>query len=54
MSNNNTVDIANFAPGKHKVKIELVDANHHPFPGTAKTVDFTIPPYSGYKPHGNP
>src|SRR4051794_3270461 len=27
-SGTNTIDIAGFAPGEHKVKIELVDANH--------------------------
>ena len=32
-SDNNTVDIAGFPPGEHKVKIELVDANHEVFPG---------------------
>jgi len=48
-SDNNTVDIANFAPGKHKVKIELVDANHMPFPGQAVTHTFTVPEYKGYK-----
>ena len=53
-SDNNTIDIANFAPGKHKVKVELVDANHTVFPGTATTLEFTIPPYAAFKPHGNP
>ena len=42
-SDNNTVDIANFPPGPHKVTIMLVDANHNPFPGQAVTVPFTIP-----------
>ncbi len=42
-SDNNTVDIAGFPPGQHKVKIELVDANHNVFPGQSKTVSFTIP-----------
>jgi Family of unknown function (DUF6130) len=42
-SDNNTVDIAGFPPGDHKVKIELVDANHNVFPGQSKTVAFTIP-----------
>ena len=31
-SDNNTVDIAGFPPGDHKVKIALVDANHNVFP----------------------
>ena len=42
-SDNNTVDIAGLPPGQHKVKIELVDANHNVFPGQSKTVSFTIP-----------
>ena len=40
-SDNNTVDIANFPPGEHKVKIELVDANHKVL--QSKTLKFTIP-----------
>jgi hypothetical protein len=43
-SDNNTVDIAGFPPGEHKVKIELVDANHNVFPGQSFTVPFTVPP----------
>lgn len=39
----NTIDIAGLPPGRHKVKIELVDASHKVFPGQAKTVTFTIP-----------
>ena len=42
-SENNTIDIAGLPPGQHKVKIELVDANHKVFPGQSKTVTFTIP-----------
>jgi hypothetical protein len=42
-SDNNTVDIAGLPPGQHKVKIELVDANHNIIPGQSKTVTFTIP-----------
>ena len=42
-SDNNTVDIAGFPPGQHKVKIELVDPNHNVFPGQSKTLTFTIP-----------
>lgn len=42
-SNNNTVDIAGLPPGPHKVRLELVNANHEPFPGQSKTVTFTIP-----------
>ena len=40
---NNTVDIAGLPPGQHKVKIELVDANHHVIPGQAVTLRFTVP-----------
>jgi hypothetical protein len=42
-SDNNTVDIAGFPPGEHKVKIELVDANHKAFPGQVVTLNFTVP-----------
>jgi hypothetical protein len=42
-SDNNTVDIAGLPPGKHKVKIELVDANHKVFPGQAVVLNFTVP-----------
>jgi len=42
-SDNNTVDIAGLPPGAHKVKIELVDANHNAFPGQVVTVTFTVP-----------
>jgi hypothetical protein len=42
-SDNNTVDIAGFPPGEHKVKIELVDANHNVFPGQVVTLTFTVP-----------
>lgn len=39
----NTIDIAGLPPGPHKVKIELVDANHNVFPGQVATVTFTVP-----------
>lgn len=42
-SDSNTVDIANLPPGEHKVKIELVDANHNVIAGQCKTLTFTIP-----------
>jgi hypothetical protein len=41
-SNINTIDIAGMPPGPHKVRIELVDADHHVFPGQDKTVTFTV------------
>jgi hypothetical protein len=40
-SDNNTVDIAGLPPGEHKVKIELVDANHTVFPGQVVVLNFT-------------
>jgi Family of unknown function (DUF6130) len=46
-----TVDIAGLPPGEHKVKIELVDANHQVFPGQSKTVTFTVPDHQGAKVH---
>jgi hypothetical protein len=39
----NTIDMAGMPPGPHKVKIELVDANHQVFPGQVATVAFTVP-----------
>jgi len=42
-SDNNTVDIAGLRPGPHKVKIELVDANHNVIAGQAVTLRFTVP-----------
>ena len=42
-SDNNTVDIAGFPPGEHKVKIDLVNANHEVFNGQSVTVTFTVP-----------
>ena len=52
-SDNNTVDIANFAPGPHKVTIRLVDGNHTPVPGQETTLHFTIPPYDYEKVHSH-
>ena len=42
-SDSNTIDIANLAPGDHKVRIVLVDATHSPFPGQEATLRFTVP-----------
>lgn len=39
----NTIDIAGLPPGPHKVKIELVDANHNIFPGQVVVLKFTVP-----------
>jgi len=41
-SDNNTVDVAFFTAGPHKVKIDLVDPNHNVYPGQSKTLTFTI------------
>ena len=42
-SNINTIDLAGMPPGPHKIRIDLVNANHEVFPGQSKTVTFTIP-----------
>jgi hypothetical protein len=42
-SDNNTVDVAGLPPGEHKVRIQLVDANHTVFPGQVVTLAFTVP-----------
>jgi hypothetical protein len=39
----NTIDLAGMPPGPHKIRIELVNANHEVFPGQSQTVSFTIP-----------
>jgi hypothetical protein len=38
-----TIDIKDLPPGQHKVRIDLVDADHQLFPGQSKTVTFTVP-----------
>ena len=43
VSNANTIDLAGMPPGPHKVRIELVNANHETFPGQSKVVTFTVP-----------
>jgi hypothetical protein len=50
-SDTNTVDIAGMPPGEHKVRIDLVDANHQVFPGQSRTVKFTVP--AGASPHSH-
>ena len=42
-SDDNTIDIAGLPAGQHKVRIELVNANHQIIPGQSKTVTFTLP-----------
>jgi hypothetical protein len=41
-SNVNTIDLAGMPPGPHKMRIELVNANHEVFPGQSETVTFTV------------
>jgi hypothetical protein len=50
----NTLDIAGLPPGQHKVKIELVDANHNVFSGQAVTLSFTVPDYDRVKVYSRP
>jgi len=52
-SDNNTIDIAGLPPGEHKVKIQLVGANHDVFPGQVVTLRFTVPDYDRAKVYGN-
>jgi len=52
-SDNNTIDIAGLPPGPHKVKIQLVDANHNVFPGQVVTLPFTVPDYDRAKVYGH-
>jgi hypothetical protein len=42
-SDSNTIDIAGLTAGQHKVRIELVNANHQIIPGQTRTVTFTLP-----------
>ena len=42
-SDSNTIDIAGLAVGPHKIRIELVNANHQIFAGQTKTLTFTLP-----------
>ena len=42
-SDSNTIDIAGLPVGPHKVRIELVNANHQIIPGETKTLTFNLP-----------
>ena len=42
-SDSNTIDIAGLPVGPHKIRIELVNANHQIFAGQTKTLTFTLP-----------
>ena len=50
-SDNNTIDIANLPPGRHKVTIQLVDPDHSVYPGQVVTHVFTIPPRAAATTH---
>ena len=52
-SDNNTIDIAGFPPGEHKVKVQLVDPNHNVFLGQVVTLTFTVPHYDRAKVYGH-
>lgn len=42
----NTIDLAGVPPGQHKLRVDLVNANHQVFPGCtmcSQTVTFTVP-----------
>ena len=41
-SDSNTIDIAGLPVGPHKVRIELVNANHQIIPGETKTLMFNL------------
>jgi len=42
-SDNNTIDIAGLPVGQHKVRVELVNANHQVISGQTKIISFNIP-----------
>jgi Family of unknown function (DUF6130) len=45
----NTIDLAGVPPGQHKLRVDLVNANHQVFPGCAmcsQTVTFTVPEHA--------
>jgi Family of unknown function (DUF6130) len=42
-SDNNTIDVVGLPPGQHKVLIELVNAEHHPFTGQTLTSQCPAP-----------
>jgi hypothetical protein len=45
-NDNNTISVAGLPPGRHKMLVELVQPDHHAFPGCAEcrqTVAFTVP-----------
>lgn len=54
-SDNNTVDVAGLPPGKHKVRIQLVDPNHGVFAGQTVVHEFVVPAgaATGHHHHGH-
>jgi hypothetical protein len=51
----NTISVAGLPPGQHKMRVELVDAQHHVFTGCSEcrqTVTFTVPEATSHS-HGN-
>jgi len=42
-SNINTIDVAGLSPGRHKIHITLVNADHEALPGQSRVVTLTIP-----------
>jgi hypothetical protein len=46
-SSGETVVLVGLAPGPHKIRLELADATHKPFPGASQTVEFVVPDTSG-------
>jgi hypothetical protein len=45
-NDNNTISVAGLPPGQHKLRVELVNSEHHVFAGCAEcrqTVTFTVP-----------
>jgi len=50
-NDNNTISVAGLPPGQHKMLVELVQADHHAFPGCTEcrqTVTFTVPEASSH------
>jgi hypothetical protein len=46
-SSGETVVLVGLSPGPHKVRLELADATHKPFPGASQTVEFVVPDTGG-------
>lgn len=43
-SSGETIVLVGLKPGPHKVRLELADPTHKPFPGCSQVVEFTVPP----------